>query len=117
MLDGEEIERRVLPIMQDVSARGDAALLEYTAKFDRVEHPSLRVSDAEITGATANLSEELKAAIRLAYGNIERFHRPQLEAPVRIETQPGVVCWRKSVPIQRVGLYIPGGTAPLFLLF
>jgi histidinol dehydrogenase len=114
MLDGEEIERRVLPIMQDVSARGDAALLEYTAKFDRVEHPSLRVSDAEITGATANLSEELKAAIRLAYGNIERFHRPQLEAPVRIETQPGVVCWRKSVPIQRVGLYIPGGTAPLF---
>ncbi|MFY8000042.1 MAG: histidinol dehydrogenase [Candidatus Kapaibacteriota bacterium] len=114
MLDGEEIERRVLPIMQDVSARGDAALLEYTAKFDRVEHPSLRVSDAEITGATANLSEELKAAIRLAYGNIERFHRPQLEAPVCIETQPGVVCWRKSVPIQRVGLYIPGGTAPLF---
>ncbi len=114
MLDGEEIERRVLPIMQDVSARGDAALLEYTAKFDRVEHPSLRVSEAEITGATANLSEDLKAAIRLAHGNIERFHRPQLEAPVRIETQPGVVCWRKSVPIQRVGLYIPGGTAPLF---
>ncbi len=114
MLDGEEIERRVLPIMQDVLGRGDAALLEYTTKFDRVENPSLRVSEAEIADATANVSEELKAAIRLAYGNIERFHRPQLEAPVRIETQPGVVCWRKSVPIERVGLYIPGGTAPLF---
>lgn len=114
----EEIERRVLPIMQDVQKRGDAALLDYTKQFDRVEHlsehPSLLVSDTEFTEAESLLTEELKAAIRLAQANIERFHHDQLQAPRPIETQPGVTCWRKSVPIQRIGLYIPGGTAPLF---
>lgn len=114
----EEIEHRVAPIMEAVRERGDAALLEFTKQFDRVENPSLLVSDEEFAKAEQRVSAELKDAIRLAKSNIERFHRAQLHEPGyhtdRIETQPGVVCWRKSVPIQRVGLYIPGGTAPLF---
>jgi histidinol dehydrogenase len=114
----EEMERRVAPIMEKVRKRGDAALLDYTRQFDRVENPSLLVSDAEFAEAETLLSNDLKDAIRLAKSNIERFHETQLQEPAyrteRIETQPGVVCWRKSVPIQRVGLYIPGGTAPLF---
>lgn len=113
-LSFDAMERRVLPLMNAVKERGDAALLEFTREFDRVEHPVLPVSEEEFAEAERRLTEDLKNAIRLAAGNIERFHKAQVELPERIETQPGVVCWRKSVPIQRVGLYIPGGTAPLF---
>jgi len=114
----DDMERRVAPIMEAVRKRGDAALLDYNKEFDRVERPSLLVTEAEFAEAEKHVSNELKDAIRLAKGNIERFHETQLHEAgyrtERIETQPGVFCWRKSVPIQRVGLYIPGGTAPLF---
>ncbi len=113
-LSFDEIEHRVAPIMSAVKERGDAALRDFTREFDRVAEPHFLTSDEEFSEAERRLPDDLKAAIRLAASNIERFHQAQLEAPERIETQPGVVCWRKSVPIQRVGLYIPGGTAPLF---
>jgi histidinol dehydrogenase len=110
----EEIERRVEPIMNDVAARGDAALREYVQKFDGAEINDIFASEAEFERAETLVSDELKSAIALAKRNIERFHRAQIQEPQYIETSPGVVCWRKSVPIESVGLYIPGGTAPLF---
>lgn len=113
-LDTADLDATVSDILHDVRRRGDAAVLEYTRRFDRVELPALRVSEAEIEAAEAALDEPLKEAIRTAQANIERFHRAQYETPEVIETMPGVKCWRKSVPIERVGLYVPGGTAPLF---
>ncbi|MCS6807516.1 MAG: histidinol dehydrogenase [Bacteroidota bacterium] len=110
----EEVERRVVSIMHDVQQRGDDAVREWTHRFDGIEQTCIRVSEEEFTYAEAQLSDKLKEALQLALHNIEQFHRVQLEEPIRIQTQPGVVCWRRSVPIQRVGLYIPGGTAPLF---
>ena len=110
----EEIERRVEPIMNDVAARGDAAVREYVKKFDGVELGDIFASEAEFARAESLVSAELKQALALAKSNIERFHRAQIQEPEYIETSPGVVCWRKSVPIESVGLYIPGGTAPLF---
>jgi histidinol dehydrogenase len=104
----------VSSILREVATRGDDALLDLTAKFDGVRLVDLAVSQAEIDLAEAQLSKELVAAIRTAKDNIERFHAAQHEAPQVIETMPGVRCWRKSVGIERVGLYVPGGTAPLF---
>ncbi len=113
-LDTADLDATVSDILNDVRRRGDAAVLEYTQRFDGVELPALRVSEAEIEAAEAALDEPLREAIRTAQANIERFHRAQYETPEVIETMPGVKCWRKSVPIERVGLYVPGGTAPLF---
>ncbi len=113
-LDTADLDATVSDILNDVRRRGDAAVLEYTERFDGVELPALRVGEAEIEAAEATLDEPLKEAIRTAQANIERFHRAQHETPAVIETMPGVKCWRKSVPIERVGLYVPGGTAPLF---
>jgi histidinol dehydrogenase len=110
----EEIEKVVAPILQQVKAQGDTALKEFTLRFDKVALPDIQVTPEEITGAGQQLSPELKKAIGVAKKNIETFHRAQLQQPQKIETQPGVVCWRKSVGIEKVGLYIPGGTAPLF---
>lgn len=112
--DPTSFTERVQAIMQQVQAEGDKALLELTARFDGAELTDLKVSKAEIDEAVALVSDELKAAIQLAKSNIERFHQAQVTEPVVIETAPGVKCWRKSVPVQRVGLYIPGGSAPLF---
>lgn len=97
-----------------VQQRGDAALIELAAKFDKAELPSVWVGEAEIAAALPQVSEELKAAISLAYNNIKVFHEAQREPVKQVETIAGVTCWRKSVAIQKVGLYIPGGSAPLF---
>ena len=97
-----------------VRREGDAALRRYELQFDRVALDSLLVSDEEFYEAMHLVDAPLKEAIRLANANIERFHRAQTFSTIRVETSPGVVCEQKSVPIERVGLYVPGGTAPLF---
>lgn len=109
-----ELEAQVLPVMEAVKQRGDAALFELTKKFDQVELTSLLLPDEEKTKALDQLAPELREAIDLAAANIRRFHEAQFEKPFVVETQPGVLCSRRSVPVERVGLYIPGGSAPLF---
>lgn len=105
----------VRPIMDEVHARGDAALREYGRRFDGVELEELAVSPAEMAEACARVSQELREAIRAAYANIRDFHEIQLDEPARCrETAPGVYCEQHTLPIQRVGLYVPGGQAPLF---
>ena len=99
---------------QLVQQSGDAALLELAAKFDKATLKDVWVSEAEIKAALPQVSEVLKAAIALAYNNIKVFHEAQQEPVKQVETIAGVTCWRKSVAIQKVGLYIPGGSAPLF---
>ncbi len=113
-LEAANLEKTVEDIFEAVQAKGDEALRHYTERFDGLRLEALRVRPAEIAAAAAQLPESLKAAIQLAQANIEHFHRSQAEAPVVVETMPGVECWRKSVAIEKVGLYIPGGTAPLF---
>ncbi|UYZ60239.1 histidinol dehydrogenase [Hymenobacter latericus] len=112
--EAKQVEQRVREIFDDVRERGDEALLHYAAVLDGAALGSLRVSPEEVRAAIAQVPADLQAAIRQAYQNIERFHSAQREAELRLETMPGVECWRRSVPVQRVGLYIPGGTAPLF---
>ena len=108
------VEQRVAPILARVKAEGDAALRHYALEFDNLFLDKIEVEPAEIAAAEAQLSDELKLAIQQAYTNIKKFHEAQKQPIERIETMPGVVCWRKSVGIQKVGLYVPGGTAPLF---
>ncbi|WP_139921962.1 histidinol dehydrogenase [Hymenobacter sp. DG01] len=111
----QDIDQRVQQIFEDVRQRGDAALLDYAQRFDGADlSGGLRVSLDELTAAAAQVPAELQAAIRQAYANILRFHEAQVPQPEQVETMPGVHCWRRAVPVQRVGLYIPGGTAPLF---
>ena len=103
----------VQDILNDVKRRGDAALKDYTKRFDKIELDDLLVNDEEWKAAS-NIDEDLKQAIQLAIKNVSTFHAAQKQPIEKIETMPGVVCWRKSVAIDKVGLYIPGGTAPLF---
>jgi histidinol dehydrogenase len=117
VINTQDLERLVLPILQAVRERGDAALYDYAERFDKVSAAMLStlvVRPEEFDAAKQSVPESLKAALQLAKENIERFHILQREVPSIVETRPGVRCWRKSVPIERVGLYIPGGTAPLF---
>jgi len=113
-IDNKSLESIVGAILQDVKLNGDAAVKKYSAKFDGVELNELKVSDTEIAAAISLIDEELKAAIELAKKNITVFHEAQKEVIRQIQTTKNVLCWRKSVAIQKVGLYIPGGTAPLF---
>jgi histidinol dehydrogenase len=113
-IDAVDMEELVKSIFDDVSIFGDQAIQKYTERFDGVTLNELLVSSEEISLAEKALSTELKAAIKLAANNIKTFHESQHEEILEIETMPGVVCWRKSVGIDKVGLYIPGGTAPLF---
>jgi len=108
------INKIVKPILKKVERSGDKALIKYAHEFDHVHLDSLVVSPEEIQEGVLEVSEELKTAIRVAKANIERFHKAQASPELVEEVMPGVVCRRKSVAIQRVGLYIPGGTAPLF---
>jgi len=110
----EELEETVKTILDTVQENGDTALLDYAQQFDKVELTSITVSKKEIAEANDLVSIKLKAAIQLAAGNITKFHTAQTEEVSVIETTEGVNCWRKSVGIEKVGLYIPGGTAPLF---
>ena len=109
-----EIYGRVRPVMEAVKAEGDAALLRFTAQFDGVLLESIIVGEIEKARVVSMLSDELKRAIEQAASNIKTFHSRQLTPAEVVETMPGVRCWRKSVGIERVGIYIPGGTAPLF---
>jgi histidinol dehydrogenase len=110
----EAIEQKVIPVLQDVKLYGDLALKKFTQLFDGVELDTFTVTEEEIKDAENLVSDELKEAIKTAYANIHMFHQKQMAAVEVIETTPGVQCWRKSVAIEKVGLYIPGGTAPLF---
>lgn len=112
--DASELRQTVKTVLDDIQARGDEAVKEYELKFDKVQLATLAVSEEEMQEAEGLVSEELKQAIALAHENIAKFHLAQQFAPIRVETQPGVECWQKSIAIEKVGLYIPGGTAPLF---
>lgn len=113
-LDTSALETIVINILKVVKEEGDEGVRRYTHQFDQAEIEDLLVSEQEFFTAENELDTDLKAAIQLAKGNIERFHSLQQEPVQEVETMPGVRCWRKSVPIEKVGLYIPGGTAPLF---
>ncbi|WP_312972258.1 histidinol dehydrogenase [Atlantibacter sp.] len=110
----DSIARTVSEILANVSANGDSALREYSARFDKATVEALAVSDADIDAAVARLGDEIKQAMAVAVANIETFHRAQILPAVDIETQPGVRCQQVTRPIASVGLYIPGGSAPLF---
>lgn len=112
--DNSLIAERVEAIVERVAKEGDAALFALAEQIDGVRLDSLAVSEQEFLDAEAAVSDKVKAAIENTIRNIEVFHRAQLPSEVRVETQPGVVCVQRPVPISRVGLYIPGGTAPLF---
>jgi histidinol dehydrogenase len=109
-----DLTKTVSAILDEVKSNGDNALREFTKQFNGVEIENFQVSEAEFEEAERNVSVELKQAIQIAKTNIEKFHRSQIEEIKRIETTEGVFCWRKSVAIEKVGLYIPAGTAPLF---
>ena len=110
----EEIEKRVAPILQQVKLAGDKALFQFALDFDKVQLSALQVTPQEIAQAKSLVADDLKNALSIAKNNIYTFHKAQESKPEPIETVTGVLCWRKSVGIQKVGLYIPGGTAPLF---
>ncbi|HJV19425.1 MAG TPA: histidinol dehydrogenase [Sediminibacterium sp.] len=112
VFDHTDLIGKVGHVIAQVKQRGDAAVQQFTADFDGVQLTNSKVTPEEI--AAAVLPQELKDAIRLAAANIRRFHEKQVPKVEKAETIPGVKCWRKAVPIQKVGLYIPGGTAPLF---
>lgn len=113
-LETENLFDTVRGIIDRVRAEGDRAVLAYEAQFDKVCLTTLAVTEEEMQQAEASLDDTLKQAIRLARQNIETFHQAQRFQSRKVETQPGVTCWQRAVPIERVGLYIPGGTAPLF---
>ncbi|EGQ8535297.1 histidinol dehydrogenase [Vibrio parahaemolyticus] len=111
--EGVNITAAVADVIAKVRTQGDAALLELTEKFDRVKPESIRVPSKEINAASERLSAEMKQALEQAYSNIAKFHKAQKPQPIKVETQPGVMCEQVTRPIQKVGLYIPGGSAPL----
>lgn len=114
VFDSKSLEDIVVPILLDIKVNGDAAIKKYAAQFDGVDLIELKVTEQEIEQASSMVHDTLKAAIAVAKNNITKFHEAQREIVTAIETTSGVVCWRKSVAIQKVGLYIPGGSAPLF---
>ena len=113
-LDVSELNAVVEGVLNDIRTNGDEAVKRYEAKFDHVELGTLAVSEKEIADARQLISQELYDALVMAHDNIARFHEAQAFLGKKIETAPGVTCWQKSVAIEKVGLYIPGGTAPLF---
>lgn len=113
-LDNTSLEASVSNILKEVKSSGDVAVKKFASMFDKVTITNLAVTEQEIEEGIKDVSEALKIAIGQAKINIEKFHKPQLRKEEPIETMPGVLCWRKSVAIEKVGLYIPGGSAPLF---
>ena len=110
----EKLESLVATVFGEIEAEGDKAVLKYSKTFDKVSVESLSVNNVDVENAASQLSEELKEAIQLAKSNIEKFHTAQKETTQIIETTKGVLCWRENRPIDKVGIYIPGGSAPLF---
>ena len=113
-IDLKELESNVSAILNDIRSNGDSAVKRYTIQFDKIALSSFNINEEEIDSSENQVSSELKAAIIQAKANIEKFHSSQKEETKIIETMPGVTCWRKSIGIEKVGLYIPGGSAPLF---
>ncbi|WP_456297194.1 histidinol dehydrogenase [Vibrio sp. AK197] len=111
--EGANITAAVADVITQVRQHGDQALAELTEKFDKVKPASLRVSSEEIEQASERLSDSMRQALEQAYANIAKFHKAQKPQPIKVETQPGVMCEQTTRPIQKVGLYIPGGSAPL----
>ncbi|MGD8115689.1 MULTISPECIES: histidinol dehydrogenase [unclassified Vibrio] len=111
--EGANITAAVSDVIAKVRTGGDAALVELTEKFDGVKPESIRVSEQEIEAACDRLTDAMKQALNQAYSNIAKFHKAQKPQPIKVETQPGVLCEQVTRPIQKVGLYIPGGSAPL----
>jgi len=109
-----DIDQTIEPVMQAVKNQGDKAVIHYSKLFDKVEPENIQVESTEISKAEERIDPLLKSAIEQAVVNIEKFHRHQLRAEPKVETSPGVWCWRKNVAIEKVGFYIPGGSAPLF---
>ncbi|HSM47871.1 MAG TPA: histidinol dehydrogenase, partial [Draconibacterium sp.] len=105
---------KVQTILDEIKMIGDEALRKYTLQFDGVKLDSFLATEKELTEAELQIDEKLKVAINLASKNIQTFHAAQITQIKKTETTSGVVCWQKPVPIEKVGLYIPGGTAPLF---
>lgn len=114
VIDNRQLFGTVDKIISDIEESGDQALHDYIEKFEGLSAHKILVSVDELSAANAELSESLKSAIDLAFSNIHKFHAAQKNDGIVVETTGGVTCWRKSLPIERVGLYIPGGTAPLF---
>ena len=114
VMETSEIEKLVFPIFKEIREKGDEAVMAYTSKFDQVSLDELKVDSESISQASDLVSEDLKAAINKAYKNIYRFHEAQKTDKIEIETSEGILCWQEKRPIEKVGLYIPGGTAPLF---
>jgi histidinol dehydrogenase len=114
VIDSSSLFETVRQVLEEVRKNGDQAVKSYTQKFDGVKLDSLVVTAEEIETATKLVSDDLKRAIETAKNNIRKFHTQQLQKFEKIETSPGVCCWQKAIPIEKVGLYIPGGTAPLF---
>lgn len=112
--DTSSLTEKVKNVLADIKQNGDAAVVKYTSQFDGVVLDSFVVPEVEITEACALVSDDLKKAIQQAANNIKSFHSKQLSPIEIVETMPGIQCWRKSVGIEKVGLYIPGGSAPLF---
>ena len=110
----EELESLVSEVFLQVQKDGDKAVAVYTQEFDQIALKTTAVTESEIAHASSRVSDELKQSIQLAKANIEAFHKAQQTSTVAVETQPGVNCWQEKRPIQKVGLYIPGGSAPLF---
>lgn len=113
-MDVSQLNAIVADVLADIKANGDKAVIAYEEKFDHVQLPQLAVTEAEMQEAEQLIDKDLKDALILAHSNIAKFHESQKFEGSKVETAPGVVCWQKSVAIEKVGLYIPGGTAPLF---
>lgn len=113
-LDVSELNQMVANVLTDIKTRGDEAVKGYELKFDHIDLDSLAVSEKEMNDAEMQVSTELRNAIEQAHANIQKFHESQRPNSQKVMTQLGVVCWQKSIAIEKVGLYIPGGTAPLF---
>ena len=114
VMDTNKIEKIVQPILEKVRRGGDRALKKLVLEYDHVELDELWISEDELKDAEKHVNANLKIAIEVAKKNIWKFHEAQQQSPLKVETMPGVICKRKSVPIRNVGLYVPGGTAPLF---
>ena len=114
LLDSTSLDSLIEDIFVRIKEHGDKALIDYTKEFENRDISSITYSSAEIEHMASQTEPELQEAIRVAYANIHAFHKSQILIENRIETSPGVVCWQKSTPIEKIGIYIPGGTAPLF---
>ena len=114
VMNVDTLRETVCRVLDDVKTGGDRTVMAYEKQFDHVELERLAVTEEEMDEAERLVSPELKDALRLAHDNIGKFHASQRFETTKVEVRPGVNCWQKAVPIERVGLYIPGGTAPLF---